>query len=752
MFMTTLNTSDLERMLTHTYMYAAAAPVRTGTPTRKILDTCYRTVTYSKFEKPEDYAIHTPLNVNTISHTTENIARVDLKLFRDQARIRFGQYGARLKRQFQRWSDYLRKTSASSLCSGRQTYDPILERNIPAPQAYEAYVRLLKENLGRDIPDSMWHLIESTTSLMAQDKVTIPGHWSNSKNQAVYDYDDEDDEEEMDYLRSFYEKAPKLPRGTHNSTRVMSSREFLSKCCVLSAFIKQAERGQLESRAIASPSMLFRSLIVPLEELNGYILEMLGSAVAMSSVGKMSTMLSMTDHKANIFGLVGDNAKWNETISVPAVCTILHECLLISELPSEDLTRYLESCMTLFTKKSVRIGGGLSLKNTLGAYAVYSLLDCHDILKTTPLKEHIEILQPYFSVDFKTVRLPSGMLMGMLNKGSTLQGLLGTYHNEDFAKLQSSDDFIAVYESRQTDPVMQIKDAAFTLACVSLLERFYGTNDSINKCYAIQKGDYLEYNSLWRTGDYLANLGVELSGLMIQGRNPVDDYTNLIKAIREICAKGAIEPCIIPICLGVMLRTYRLNYFAYPDRRPGEKYRTHAVAELLDKYGGKVLPWHGGPCPHTTTTLSCETVTLALQRGMVDEEYLQRSLNPLNPIHYTLSETELVSFDSGKRLRSEDSWGPNVCKWRWRDNRSFLSSYAGVKQSLHCREIANAYRATTIIAPDLTRYQTRTGPVGQYLAERLRQEAFELLQTTSLEEEKQEIVLWINSLSNDIGQ
>ena len=108
-----------------------------------------------------------------------------------------------------------------------------------------------------------------------------------------------------------------------------------------------------------------------------------------------------------------------------------------------------------------------------------------------------------------------------------------------------------------------------------------------------------------------------------------------------------------------------------------------------------LLPWHRWKAPHTSTSYNCETMTLALDRGYIDEEYAKRCMNPKNLIHYLSAEKELITFDSAKRMVQEESWAPNVMKWKWVQNKSFLNSYAGIKQSLHCKKIREAYRTSS---------------------------------------------------------
>ena len=106
--------------------------------------------------------------------------------------------------------------------------------------------------------------------------------------------------------------------------------------CTLSSFIKQAERGQLEARSIASPCMFFRVIVTAVEQFVSILLECNNeSAVGKNSVEKVAIKRSLTAQLKRWRGiLTGDNSKWNETTSNLTSGRQTYDLLMDSNIPA----------------------------------------------------------------------------------------------------------------------------------------------------------------------------------------------------------------------------------------------------------------------------------------------------------------------------------------------------------------------------------------------------------------------------------
>ena len=125
-----------------------------------------------------------------------------------------------------------------------------------------------------------------------------------------------------------------------------------------------------------------------------------------------------------------------------------------------------------------------------------------ETLKTTKISGLAERITAYYDFERGVVRHPSGMLMGMPNKGSTLVGLVGTTTDSDCIKLQSSDNFVCFIDTNIHNRAIATTIAALKFATISIIKRYYCTHDSIDKTYAVEGEDYISYNSLWRFGKF----------------------------------------------------------------------------------------------------------------------------------------------------------------------------------------------------------------------------------------------------------
>ena len=129
---------------------------------------------------------------------------------------------------------------------------------------FERYLEILKANFPQDeIEPSYKSHISLIFRLLEREEVAIP--------EAMY-----------------YENC-KLGNTTAAGAKyclvqLKSATVWYGSMCTLSCFIKQAERGQLEARSIASPCMFFRVIVTAVEQFVSILLECNNE----SAVGKNS--------------------------------------------------------------------------------------------------------------------------------------------------------------------------------------------------------------------------------------------------------------------------------------------------------------------------------------------------------------------------------------------------------------------------------------------------------------------------------
>lgn len=101
----------------------------------------------------------------------------------------------RLKALVDNFADKLISERASKLCSGRQTRDPLLGVNIPAPQAFELFQQILKlNNEDRDIPDTKWHFIAAMKPLLTNETILVPKVHKDKRGSQFVIFEEDIDE------------------------------------------------------------------------------------------------------------------------------------------------------------------------------------------------------------------------------------------------------------------------------------------------------------------------------------------------------------------------------------------------------------------------------------------------------------------------------------------------------------------------------------------------------------------------------
>ena len=121
----------------HFYQYGGPPPVRVGSSTRKTLSSASRTTKLGSVSNLEVFrSIMTSEMPSETAETSNLNSRVDLTMAAALTRRKYSSKKELLSKVFRKYEDWLISTPTSNLTSGRQTYDLLMDSNIPAPQAF----------------------------------------------------------------------------------------------------------------------------------------------------------------------------------------------------------------------------------------------------------------------------------------------------------------------------------------------------------------------------------------------------------------------------------------------------------------------------------------------------------------------------------------------------------------------------------------------------------------------------------------
>lgn len=320
--------------------------------------------------------------------------------------------------------------------------------------------------------------------------------------------------------------------------------------------------------------MAFRILVLSLDDLfNDLAKELPTSANKMTDVDKIEFLMGFNDDPDFSMTVIGDKTKFNESIRIPLAYGGLASLLETHNLMTKELRTMLKVAANLYLQKSVTTGAGISVRKG-GVPITIPIRKAARHLKGE-MKDNYEIIEPYLSEDSRTVKIAPSMLMGMSTGAATWMALIATVAQEKRTpgevsanKLQASDDFIIFahihdhenIKSRTKDLLTYHDKLIYRLSVNSLVERFFGFNDSIAKTYAFHGQTTAEYNSIFRLGDPIMIGENRLASLIPSGKNPVTDFQNIADILQEWAKTGACEPFLLPVLIEVAFRIYTQAY------------------------------------------------------------------------------------------------------------------------------------------------------------------------------------------------
>lgn len=228
--------------------------------------------------------------------------------------------------------------------------------------------------------------------------------------------------------------------------------------------------------------------------------------------------------------------KWNECLS-PSLFAFMHKYFFCPELRTKLGIKAPSEYGILFSKiavtgnffmacKEIQLGMGLQIQND----DFFSRMRWEDeFMKTMSesTRKWYNSVRDLISNDRQFLKTSPGMLMGMLNAGSTTVGLLAVNHRMDnktmrVSTLRSSDDSMSLY----------MANCPYNSKwCIHINKRnleMLGINLSPDKTFFFVAG-YGEYTSWYMDNKFTAQYGVETSSIRPQGKNPAEDFYAVAK-------------------------------------------------------------------------------------------------------------------------------------------------------------------------------------------------------------------------------
>lgn len=298
------------------YLYANPPPMAYGTPAPKIAETVLRSYDFNlkkkkKIIEVDGYRIDNPVwDTNDLFPFGQVHSNWHPGAMHEMALNFTREHWATMKRIANEVIEFAMTSNSDVLTKGRQTWDPINERSVPSAQAYSEYANFLSDN-GFPNHHSLMGLIKYTFQIM--DKRVIIGRMVKHK-----------------YVSSF--KSIKGQRvTTRKKQQIVVKKQYkgddayryvMNLIRSYCGYNKCGERAHLKRRAIASPSIPMRALLLIVEEFHLKLGKVIpGSTISIGGDEKkmkiVETMLSSVVDPNARYSLQAtqDATKWNECLS-----------------------------------------------------------------------------------------------------------------------------------------------------------------------------------------------------------------------------------------------------------------------------------------------------------------------------------------------------------------------------------------------------------------------------------------------------
>ncbi|QQO86214.1 polymerase basic 1 protein [Lake Chad virus] len=618
------------------YKYVNVPPLAVGAPAPKTAESVLRSFEYNRLPnngkgpRPRQYWMDTdgPYPYD------ETCANFHLVAAQEMHKGFLKEHHAVIDRVTENMYQRLKITNADILTKGKQTWDPVNKRSVPSAAAFKEIITIFRTNLG-SVGFSVLDFIEAFHKMLMLKRMTY--------NRRVT-------EERVIRKRSAGIVTLERKNVVVSQTVNIDDNEevratVMGWATAFCSYLKSKERGKLKRRAIASANPIMRMFLWIVEEMHlelGKQEEMVSSTISIGGEEKKAKIITTLDGLSlDEFNLQAteDATKWNECLAPENFC-LMHEmwwsCSVRQELglppPSENaqvMRQIFQQAFYLLSNKRIYLGKGHVINNETHA-ALLQWKEEHE--KYMSEKTKAWFIQVKEHLDHEGyVKAPFGMLMGMLNAGSTTLALPATSWRlepgMDCKTVRSSDDSMTVFSGRTRQLLMRN------------INRFYdnlkllGVNISKKKTRFFQL-KFGEYTSAYQDGDFTAQYGVETAALRPEGSNPPDDFHSVASQTATSLRAGTVNFVGAQFRLGVgvdnVRRLYKIDRIE--NKRPGVP---DSAVVLSD----------GGPSPWNFS--NCHLPEMALkwvnhEGNDAATKYLEKVMNPDNP--FTAEASEITSF------------------------------------------------------------------------------------------------------------
>ncbi|ACY56284.1 polymerase basic 1 protein [Quaranjavirus johnstonense] len=528
----------------------------------------------------------------------------------------------------------IKVVNADILTKGKQTWDPINMRSVPSAAAFKEVMSIFRTNIkvvGFSVLDFLeaFHKMMGLQEMVYNRRVTEEKVVRKRKGGVV----------------TLEKKMMVVAKTEHVQGNEEVRRIVMGWATSFCSYLKSKERGKLKRRAIASANPILRMFLWVVEEFHlefGKQEEVTSSTISIGGEEKRSKIITTLDSLSlNEFNLQAteDATKWNECLAPENFC-LMHEMWwshsvrqsLGLPLPSENsqiMRQIFQQAFFLLSNKRIYLGKGHLIHNQYRAALLQWKEEHERHMNKKTLSWFREIKEHLDSEGY--VRAPFGMLMGMLNAGSTTLALPATNW-----RLRSGMDCKTV---RSSDDSMTVFSGATRQLLMENVNRFYdnlkllGVNISSKKTRFFQL-KFGEYTSAYQDGDFTAQYGVETAALRPEGSNPPDDFHSVASQTATSLRAGTVNFVGAQFRLGIGVDNVRRLYKI--DRVPNKRIGVPDFALVLSD---------GGPSPWNFSNCHLPEMALKWVESEGNEaatKYLEKVMNPDNP--FTAEASEITSF------------------------------------------------------------------------------------------------------------
>ncbi|ANW74235.1 polymerase PB1 [Influenza B virus (B/Nevada/17/2016)] len=663
----------VQAAISTTFPYTGVPPYSHGTGTGYTIDTVIRTHEYSN--KGKQYisdvtgcTMVDPTN-GPLPEDNEPSAYAQLDCVLEALDRMDEEHPGLFQAASQNAMEALMVTTVDKLTQGRQTFDWTVCRNQPAATALNTTITSFRLN-----------------DLNGADKGgLIP---------FCQDIIDSLDRPEMTFfsVKNIKKKLPAKNRKGFLIKRIpmkvkdkITKVEYIKRALSLNTMTKDAERGKLKRRAIATAGIQIRGFVLVVENLAKNICENLeqsglpvgGNEKKAKLSNAVAKMLSNCPPGGISMTVTGDNTKWNECLNPRIFLAMTERITRDSPVWFRD---FCSIAPVLFSNKIARLGKGFMI--TSKTKRLKAQIPCPDLF-SIPLERYneetrakLKKLKPFFNEE-GTASLSPGMMMGMFNMLSTVLGVaaLGIKNigNKEYLwdGLQSSDDFALFVNAKDEETCMEgIND--FYRTC-----KLLGINMSKKKSYCNETGMF-EFTSMFYRDGFVSNFAMELPSFGVAGVNESADMAIGMTIIKNNMINNGMGPATAQTAIQLFIADYRYTYKCHRGDSRVEGKRMKIIKELWENTKGRdgLLVADGGPNIYNLRNLHIPEIVL--KYNLMDPEYKGRLLHPQNPFVGHLSIEGIKEADitpaHGPVKKMDYDAVSGTHSWRTKRNRSILNT------------------------------------------------------------------------------